>query len=373
MGRKQFPLGKAYGTAFCNRKVETAELLGHFENQKHVLLIAPRRYGKSSLAERAISKSQLPSETINFHLTTSQKDIAELITNKITKLISQAIGPVETLIPKFKKLLKNLHPKISFMGETATLELVPGDDSNYALMISEAILLLDQLLFEKNKQAVLFLDEFQEITKVKGNEAIEGGIRTAAQETKSLSFIFSGSIRSLLLQMFEDEHRPLYKLCRKIHLRRISAADYIKHIQKIAKKTWKEALPEAVMNKVLDCSNRHPYYTNYLCDTLWQQNPNKLPSIKSVETAWQQVVSEEWSDAVHEISELPMTQRRLMRFIGQKGGEQVTSREATMALEMAGSSIMSSLVSLVEKDYVERSEQGRYVIINPLLKTVITE
>lgn len=372
MGRKLFPLGKAHGAAFCNRVTETKELLSHFESQKHILLIAPRRYGKSSLAERAIRKSKFSSATINFHLATSEKEVAELITTAVTKLISQNFRSIESIIPKIKKALKTLHPKISFFGDTATLELIPAQETNYAVTIAESMLLLDQLLLEKGQQAVLFLDEFQEITKLKNNESIEGGIRTAAQDTSALSIIFSGSIRSLLLQMFEEEHRPLYKLCRKIHLRRISATDYKKHIQKIAKATWGEELSQNTMGKILTISNRHPYYINYLCDTVWQQN-KKLPTEKSIQTAWQQVVSEEWSDAVHEISELPMSQRRLMRFIALKGGKQITSKEATTQLEMAASSAMSSLTALVEKDYVTRINEGQYQIINPLLKTVISE
>ena len=56
--RKYFPLGKAYGEAFCNRTEETRWLVGNLKNVKHSLLIAPRRYGKSSLAERAIAASQ---------------------------------------------------------------------------------------------------------------------------------------------------------------------------------------------------------------------------------------------------------------------------------------------------------------------------
>jgi hypothetical protein len=35
---------------------------------------------------------------------------------------------------------------------------------------------------------------------------------------KHLAIIFSGSFRGLLKSMFEDKNKPLYKLCRKLHL-----------------------------------------------------------------------------------------------------------------------------------------------------------
>ena len=67
---------------------------------------------------------------------------------------------------------------------------------------------------------------------------IEGGIRSAAQETEYLSLIFSGSNRHLIESIFQDEGRPLYKLCKKIRLGRIQEMHYKKHINKAAKSMW---------------------------------------------------------------------------------------------------------------------------------------
>src|SRR5262249_21637935 len=155
---------------------------------------------------------------------------------------------------------------------------------NHSVIISEALLLLERLLAEKNKHAVIFIDEFQEIDKISKKRVIEGAFRTAAQEMQHLSLIFSGSIRSLLLSMFEDENRPLYKLCRKIKLDRISANDYEKHIQKIATHTWGKSLEQESFDRIMSLSNRHPYYVNYLCDIIWEECP-KAPNVKNIEQA----------------------------------------------------------------------------------------
>lgn len=49
--RHRFPLGKAYGEAFYNHLNETKKLVGNIESGKHTFLVAPRRYGKSSLCQ----------------------------------------------------------------------------------------------------------------------------------------------------------------------------------------------------------------------------------------------------------------------------------------------------------------------------------
>jgi uncharacterized protein len=367
--RQLFPLGKAHGEAFCNREQETKQLAGNIKSSKHTLLIAPRRYGKSSLAERAIEKIRFPAVKINFHLSTSEEEIAQLILDNVIKLIGTAVGHVEKLMVSIKKYLSNLEPLLSFGNDIATLKLMPKKQANYSVIISEALLLVEKLLAEKNKRAVLFLDEFQEIDQISKHRGIEGAIRTAAQEMQYLTIIFSGSVRSLLLSMFESENRPLYKLCRKIKLDRIASTDYEKHIQKIAAATWGKLLEQSVFEYIMLLSNRHPYYVNYLCDSVWEIC-KQLPKVEDVEMAWKKVVAEEWSDALRELSELSLGQRRVLKYIASHEVKSLQSQETSKHLAMATSSIASAVNVLIEKDYLEQTATGSYQVINPLLLTV---
>jgi len=368
--RLLFPLGKAYGDAFCNREDETKKLLGNINNAKHTLIIAPRRYGKSSLSERAIEYSGLPSVKINYHLCTSEEEVAQMIIDNVIKLIGKSIGHIEKMMSSIKKYISNLEPLLSFGGEHVHLKLIPKNQTNHAVIVVEAILLLKKLLAEKNKRAVIFMDEFQEIDKISKQKGIEGAIRTAAQEMQHLSLIFSGSIRSLLLSMFEDENRPLYKLCRKIKLERIAACDYEKHIQKIALDTWGKPLEQTTFNKIMELTNRHPYYVNYLCDIVWE-SCLKTPNPEDIELAWTNVVIEEWSDALKELADLPMGQRRLLKYIANYDEKNIQNQETSTLLSMPTSSIATAIHVLVEKDYVEKDEFGFYQVINPLLLSVL--
>ncbi len=345
-------------------------MLGNLQQGKHTLIIAPRRYGKSSLAERAIEQSLLASVKINFHLCTSEAEVSQLVLDSVIKLIGKSIGQVEKLMSSVKKYISNLEPLLSFEGDQVKLKLTPRNQLNHAVIISEALLLLEKLLLEKNKKAVIFLDEFQEIDKISKQRGLEGAFRTAAQEMHCLALIFSGSVRSLLLSLFEDENRPLYKLCRKIKLDRIAAEDYEKHIQKIALNTWEKHLEESTFNKIMERSNRHPYYVNYLCDAVWEASL-KIPSVQDVENAWTNVVIEEWSDALRELSDLPVGQRRVIKYLANNRVESIHSQETCIALSMPTSSIATAVHVLIEKDYIEQSKNGHYNVINPLLLAVL--
>ena len=370
--RKYFPLGKAYGEAFCNRVTETEWLISNLQSNKHSLLIAPRRYGKSSLAEKAIADAKMPWVKINFHLCVTAQDVAELILSNAIKLIGQALGPVDKIINSVKKYAASLHPKLSFGHDLVSLELIPQEHANYAVVIAESLLLVEKLLQEKNQRAVMFLDEFQEITKIKKDTNLEGAIRTAAQEMQNLAIIFSGSIRSLLLEMFDDEARPLYKLCRKLKLERIDSVAYRKHINTIALKTWGKALVEEVFVKLMNLSNRHPYYVNYLCDVIWEEC-DKLPTVVQVEKAWAIVVDEEWSDAIKEIGALSLNQRKILRFIATQPANNISSHDTCVALALPSSTILTAVAVLIDGDYIELDEIKQYKIINPLLHSVLAE
>jgi len=367
--RKYFPLGKAYGEAFCNRVDETRWLVGNLKNIKHSLLIAPRRYGKSSLAEKAIEKANMPFIKINFHLCTTEEEVAQIIVNNVIKLIGKSIGHFEKMITSIKKYVSNLSPKISFGEDIATLELVPKKHINQSLIISEVLLLIEKLLLEQNKKAVIFFDEFQEIGKISQTGNIEGAIRTAAQEMQNVSIIFSGSVRSLLIQMFNDEQRPLYKLCRKLKLERIGSEDYKKHINKIALETWNKPLEETAFSDIMNYSCRHPYYVNYLCDVIWESE--KYPNCEDIKKAWSIVVQEEWSDALKEISILSLAQRKILKHIATHDIKTITDQETSSNTQLPVSTISSVVNVLLEKDYIEIDEAGYYRVINPVLATVL--
>jgi uncharacterized protein len=143
--RAFFPLGKAYGEAFCNRNVESKKLMSHLKSGKHTLLIAPRRYGKSSLCEQALLRSKLPWSKVDFHLAITEKEVEQFIIKAITELIGKSIGKVDRLVAVIKNFVKTLKPKFTLTSESMGLELEVSSNSTPAENISEAI-----LLFRKN-------------------------------------------------------------------------------------------------------------------------------------------------------------------------------------------------------------------------------
>ena len=369
--RYMFPLGKAYGKAFCNRVNETKKLVGNIENGKHTFLIAPRRYGKSSLCEHAFEQISFSWSKIDFHLAVKEKDAERILINGVIDLIGKSIGPVDKLIHVIKKQAKKLQPKFSLGTNQMKLELALSNDSSPAENIAEALLILENLLKEKKKQAVMLLDEFQEIGAMQDGRGIEGAIRHVAQETHHLAIIFCGSNPHLLKTMFEDERRPLYKLCRKLVLDRIGEEHYKEHINQVAEELWGSKLSSDVFNKIMLLTERHPYYINYLCDALCSDY-ELTPTITDVETSWDQVIEEERSDLIKDFSSLTTNQRSVMIRIANFGGTNLYSSETAQNMDVPVNSISRAVSTLIEKDYIERIGD-EYRLIVPVYKQLLSE
>ncbi len=368
--RKLFPLGKAYGKAFCNRTSETKKLIGNIDSGKHTFLLAPRRYGKSSLCENVFSQIACAWAKVDFYIAVTEKDVERILIHGVTELIEKSIGSVEKLSHVLKKYTKRLQAKLTVGTEPVKLELsLAGNNNSVAENIAEALLILEQLLKEKKKQAVLLLDEFQEISNMEHGRGIEGAIRHVAQETQYLSIIFCGSNPHLLRTMFEDERRPLYKLCRKISLDRIEKHHYQSHINGIAKGKWKKELTEEVFDRVMFLTERHPYYVNYLCDELFSVCES-LPAISDVDCAWSLVVEEEQSDLIKDFSSLAENQRKLMKYIANYGGKSLYGTQAAEKAEVPTNSLSRTISSLVEKDYIEKADD-EFRLIVPVYKQLL--
>lgn len=369
--RDYFPLGKAHGEAFCNREEETAWLLTNIQACKHSLLLAPRRFGKSSLAEKAVSASKLPTITLNFNTCSDEEDIEALIRMATGQLISRAIGPVDKAIRSIKNYVTHLVPKIVIGGKYAQLELSASQPRDVSANLEETLNLIEKLLKDKRRSAVMIFDEFQTVGTIAKGAGVEAAIRNVAQDMKQLSIIFSGSNRSLLQTMFDDESRPLYKICRKLRVRRIEKTHYHKHLNLAAKLAWKKTLPEDVFDRIIHLSERHPYYLNYLCDVIWTEC-QKLPDVNAVDHAWQIVMNEEESDANAEIATLSLGQKKLIKHIATHGGANLLSSQVIQETGMALSSLASAVTGLMEKDVIEKQED-QYIIINPMLKYQMQE
>lgn len=369
-----FPLKIAQGEQFRNRVDEKALLNRNIVLVRHTVLLAPRRYGKSSLIYKVAEENKAPFAMIDLFLAHDDQTITKRILASIGDVVSQ-ITPITTkALQNIQKYFTNF--KVNFSTHGFQIALTHEAGVTHSIdHIFDALKNLSELAESKKQKIILFFDEFQDIAHAENAKSIEGAIRHVAQLSSFLVFIFSGSTRNLLLALFDDSSKPLYKLCDKITIERIAAEHYLPYLQKAAKTRWHDSITEDVILRILTMTELHPFYVNMLCNELWKNN--KIPTLNSVSTAWQTCYEQEERWAISEIEKLTTNQQELLKALALQPTHEPTGQHFAAFSGLSTASIRMGLKSLIDKDMVYEIKKeesllpflklGEYRVLDPLI------
>jgi len=357
-----FPSGIAEGEAFCNRVTERKHLKQFIDNVQHTVLMAPRRYGKSSLITQVIRDNKYKHVWLDFLSMTTKEEVEEKIKTAVKQMLL-------LLAPELKKLqvqtldkVKSLSPELSLsaLGQSLTLHLSPNDTTSIDQMLTQ----LDKYAEKTGKKAVLVFDEFQQISELKENKSIEALIRHAVERSKAITYLFSGSNRHMLHEMFSRSSRPLYRLCNVMTLDRIKQEEYVKFIHHASKLRWNKALSEKFIEKILALTECHPFYVNALCCGIWfgEKSPT---SVELIESAWRSYIIKHKSIVISDIVALPLNQKKMIKLLSNEPEREPYSSAFSIKSKISTASIRRALEALLLKDIVFEDEHHCYRVLDP--------
>jgi uncharacterized protein len=248
-----------------DRDEETAQLLklavgGHF-----VRLVAPRKYGKTTLLWRVLREAAdtegLVSIYVDLYGVLSIADVAIRVERAYAQ---QLQGTLRSTIERF---LQNtgLGLSLGALGVGAKLQLEPKVDPLPAL---HTLLDLPLRLEEHGGfRALIVFDEFQDVTKIRDLDAL---LRSHIQaQGEVASFVFSGSEPGMMKELFEDKSRPLYNQGVPVRLGRLAADDVSGYVARRFTESGRE-VGEA-LGPLVDAAQGHPQRAIQLAHALWDQ------------------------------------------------------------------------------------------------------
>jgi uncharacterized protein len=175
----------------------------------------------------------------------------------------------------------------------------------------------------------------------------------------------------MLNKIFDDKKQPLYMLCNKIILNRIENSYLIKHIQHAAVKKWHARLPDSIMSAILNLTESHPYYVNFLCDKLWELD--KIPTHKNVEYYWDESLFQNRGKIVADLELLNTNRMKVLTMIALLGAvSEPNSKVFLDKVKLPLSSTQSTVQYLLNHDYIYENKTG-LKLIDPLMKKFIVE
>ena len=359
--KKSFIYGVSVsGENFTDRVEETRRLTMDFENGVNVILISPRRMGKTSLVKKVQSHVDNPKIRVVYMDIYDCRSEYDFYNKFATTILKETSGKMDLFLDNVKQFLTRLSPKISFspdpnMDYSVSLGITP---KNYA---PEEILDLPERMASKmGIHIVVCIDEFQQVGEWTDSLTIQKRLRSVWQHQQNTSYCLFGSKKHLLTNLFQNRRMPFYHFGDTIYLKPISTDDWIPFIcGKFAEKGKK--ISEEFVKQICTTVNNHSSYIQQLA---WNVMVNTEQEV--TDEIFQQAISELLAQSsplfVQQIQGLTTYQMNLIRCLCQGIHKDFTSKGILETYQLGSKSNISRLKkTLIEKEIIE--EEGDIITL----------
>lgn len=209
---------------FCDRVDETKKIVELTTNGNNMALISPRRVGKTDLIQHCFQQQAIKGRYYTFHIDIYATDSLRDFVNVFGKAVLDELKPKGKVVwDSFLNTLRSLRPAITFdINNNPTWSLGLGDIVNPTVTLDEIF----QYLNHADKPCLVAIDEFQQITYYKDTTNVEAILRTHIQRCVNATFLFAGSKRHLMGEIFTSPSRPFYQSVLIMNLKPISVEKY---------------------------------------------------------------------------------------------------------------------------------------------------
>ena len=247
----------AYGTLvqgdyFTDRINELAKIKQFLNSENHLILISPRRYGKSSLVKKCVEELGRPYIWLDMQYAIST---ASFTTQLLKATLAQY--PMERL--KYELRRFRVLPTATFNPITNDYQFsFQTSEAADNTMLEDVMEMLQRLSTSKEKLIVVF-DEFQEVRSI--DKHLDKQLRSIMQLQKGINYIFLGSQEGMMLEIFERKKSPFYHFGGLMRLNKIPYDEFYHFVIDRLPVTPNK---ETVTREILAFSSCHPYYTQQL-------------------------------------------------------------------------------------------------------------
>lgn len=344
--------GKIEPEYFCDRITESAKFIKSVVNGNNLVIISPRRMGKTGLIQFCYDNHEIINEYYTFFIdilhTSSLREFTYLLGREI----------YETLLPKNRKMsdlfirtLKSISGKFGFdpITGTPTFNVELGDIDRPEYTLEEIF----QYLADADKPCIVAIDEFQQIAKYP-EKNIEALLRTHIQKLRNCNFIFAGSERHMMQEMFTSAARPFYHSADILELKAIAPEIYIPFIVGHFEKRNRQISAENV-GKVYKLFKGHTYYIQKTFNEAFSDTPDgEECTLEIIRSAIDNMISSNDTIFREILSNIPEKQKEVLYAIAKDDqAERITSTYFIKRHSLSSaSSVQSAVKKLLEKDTI---------------------
>jgi len=250
---------------FCDRERETAYLCNLLISGNNVTLISPRRMGKTGLLLHTFEQKEIKDGYYTFLVDIYNTKNLSAFVNELGYAILERLKPKgKKFINKFVACLKSIRAGITFdMQGNPNWGIELGDITSPENTLSEIF----HYLSTADKPCIVAIDEFQSVANYPETET-ETTLRTYIQHCNNAVFIFSGSQRHMMGQMFNSPSRPFYQSTVTMAIDSIPLEKYSDFIENHFKKANRE-IEKEVITKIYNSFDGITWYIQQVCNIMF--------------------------------------------------------------------------------------------------------
>lgn len=361
-----------YGTLvdkenFVNRVEERKQLKELLGSGINVMLISPRRWGKSSLVK--VTMDELMHEDKQVRVcyidAFSIKTESEFYRIFAREVIACAASTLEKRLEDVRHFLKTVSPSI-------TLKSTPTDTMSFDLKfeleerdVMEILKLPEKIAIAKSIRLIVCIDEFQQLAQLSGYRDLEGKMRSVWQKQQQVSYCFYGSKRHMMLDIFNNSSNPFYRFGQVLFLQKIKKEEWVPFIVNAFKRTNKEISKEQA-EQLCDIVKCHSWYLQQLCYFVWSGTSDKVTD-ETIEMRTRQLIDTNMPMFMNDTENLTAAQTAMLRAVAN-GEYRFNSIPVVRKYELGSAqTITRNKRMLTERDFIEK-EGELYVFSDPVFE-----
>ena len=359
-----------YGTLatkehFVDRVEDRAQLKGFLASHINVMLISPRRWGKSSLVKVAMEELQNEDKDIRvcFIDAFSIGSEAEFYRTFASQVIACASTKLERRIQDAKKFLTGVVPQVVIKDDVTNfmafdVKFVPQEQDKM-----DILRLPETLAVAKNIRMIVCIDEFQQLANLPGYKNMEGKMRSAWQQQQHVTYCLYGSKRHMMMDIFNNANSPFYRFGQMLFLNKIPKSEWMSFIIEAFEKTGKH-ISEAFASQVCDVVECHSWYIQQLCYFIWNATTEEVTE-QTFQYGLRQLVNTNSPMFLSDTESLAPSQLEMLRAI-KNGVQQLSSTEAKSAYALGNPNTISKNKKVLrDKDIIE-DRKGKLSFVDPV-------
>ncbi len=371
-----FRFGNFVVDEFADRTSELAEVEADMRNGQDLVIFAPRRLGKSSLVLKAAATLRRKKALVTYLNVMTAPTKARFAERLAAAIYADIAAPKARLKDKALAMFQGLRIVPTIMVDPIDGGLsfsfgVGHAEADLDRAIEMLLELPAKIAAEREQRVVLILDEFQEIVDLDPN--FPKLLRSVFQEQPDVCHVYLGSKRHVMHDLFSDANEPFWRSAKQMEIGLIPKDQFARFIRRRFDATHKELDP-GVCDRLLEITRGHPYATQEICYSLWEQTPfDGSAGDEQLSRALELVLQSEHAHFSLVWDGLSAGQRLLLEALAREPGRPLAGAYRARHQLAGASSIQTALKALVDRELVEREPEGGYRVMEPFLVEWLAE